>query len=143
MITVSLRRSGLDIRVLGGKVGKEMRAKLVQMLTDHAYELMSQKAPVRTGALRASITKTVSATKGSVEPTVPYAVYVSEGTRPHEIRPVNASCLAFNTLGGFVFTRLVRHPGTRPNPYIAEAFAIVEQEVEDVWNQIWSEEVGA
>lgn len=67
-----------------------------------------------------------------------YAAHVEFGTRPHEIRPRKARALRFpgsgvpTTLGGrvrtgaaralgngaFVFAKVVRHPGTKAQPYM-------------------------
>lgn len=47
----------------------------------------------------------------------PYAGFVLGGTRAHEIRPRNASVLAWDGPGGPVFARRVNHPGTRPNRF--------------------------
>jgi hypothetical protein len=78
---------------------------------------------------------------------IPYAVYVHEGTLPHDITPKNKKALAFMwTGGGFLDStvpsgkgavgrqvgkgknarvvntvlRKVHHPGTRANPYLAD-----------------------
>jgi hypothetical protein len=50
----------------------------------------------------------------------PYAFFLHEGTQPHEIRPRNATMLRFYSqkVGGFVFARVVQHPGTRPLRYL-------------------------
>jgi hypothetical protein len=53
----------------------------------------------------------------------PYARFVLEGTRPHTItarRP--GGMLRFEGRGGPVFRRSVRHPGTRPNPFVQRAY---------------------
>lgn len=48
-----------------------------------------------------------------------YAWYQSQGTHAHTIRPRNPrGYLAFRVAGKLVFTSSVRHPGTRPNPYL-------------------------
>ncbi|MFF4900423.1 hypothetical protein [Streptomyces sp. NPDC001068] len=46
---------------------------------------------------------------------------VLDGTRPHLIRPRRRNFLRFEVGGDVVFTKLVRHPGTRPNNFLAEA----------------------
>lgn len=46
-----------------------------------------------------------------------YARFVSEGTRPHVIRPRSARALRFTSGGRVVYARKVNHPGTQPNPW--------------------------
>ena len=70
---------------------------------------------------------------------VSYAVYVEKGTAPHEIRPVNASVLAFEVGGDMVFTRLVRHPGTRPNPFMQRAVEAAREKVDETFAELWLE----
>ncbi len=66
---------------------------------------------------------------------VGYAAYVELGTRPHIILPRRAKVLAWGgarTLGGRLrkgarathFARRVRHPGTRPRPFLRPGLAM-------------------
>jgi hypothetical protein len=56
------------------------------------------------------------------ESLVPYAKYVYLGTRPHDIVPRNKKALAwFGTSGSLNFAKLVKHPGTKANPYIRKS----------------------
>lgn len=51
-----------------------------------------------------------------------YAEWVESGTRPHEIRPRHRMALRWpSASGGFSFARRVRHPGTRPQPFMEPA----------------------
>lgn len=52
----------------------------------------------------------------------PYAYFVHEGTGAHEIRPRTKKALKFysGSAGGFVFAKVVHHPGTRANPYLTQ-----------------------
>jgi hypothetical protein len=52
----------------------------------------------------------------------PYALFVHDGTPPHEIRPRQVSALRFYSqrAGGFVFAKVVHHPGTRPNRFLTD-----------------------
>jgi len=77
------------------------------------------EAPKKTGDLARSITVTKHGDTYVVAPTVPYAVYVERGTRPHEIVARRARALHFVWRGAPVFFRRVMHPGTQPNPFIA------------------------
>ena len=77
--------------------------------------------------------------EASIQALAPNAVYVEKGTRPHEIRPVNASFLAFEVSGRMVFTPLVRHPGTKPNPFMQRAAEDARSKVGEVFAELWLE----
>jgi hypothetical protein len=77
---------------------------------------------VKTGALRQSITArhlgnftgqyvTIGADRS-------YALMHHEGTKPHIITPQNGKILHFRVGSRSVFTTMVRHPGTKPNPFL-------------------------
>lgn len=108
-------------------------------LTRFALEEMRRRAPERTGKLRGSIKRRLSLARleGEIAPTVPYAVYVEYGTRAHMIRPVRASALRFEVEGEVVFAKLVRHPGTKPQPFVRETAEEVERQVPSIWNKVW------
>lgn len=55
--------------------------------------------------------------------TVPYALMHHEGTPPHDITPKGNGFLIFHwpKAGGVVYLKRVRHPGTKPNRYLADA----------------------
>jgi HK97 gp10 family phage protein len=140
-IQVTLAKRGLDISVLPSLIGSKMRKELKKRLTDLAYDVMREKVPVRTGALKASIVKDLRDYQAFIGPTAPYAVYVEYGTRPHIIRPVNASVLAFRVSGRTVFTPIVRHPGTKPQPFMRETVQEVKRRIPELWQEIWEEEI--
>ena len=88
-------------------------------------------APKKTGKLRASIRMDRRDAQGrfsvggrariasyEVSANTPYAGYVHNGTRPHIIRVRNARVL---TDGVNFFGQVVRHPGTRPQPFLTQA----------------------
>ncbi|WP_349876203.1 hypothetical protein ABIH81_18860 [Micromonospora sp. HUAS YX12] len=82
--------------------------------------------PVDTGRLRSAHREEVGVRAGHVygfvENEVEYAAAVHDGTGVHLIRPRRAGgMLRFETGGQVVFTSLVRHPGTRPQPWLREA----------------------
>ena len=82
---------------------------------------LSQKsAPVNTGALRQSIQSRFEPLKGIVEAMAKYAIYVHEGTRPHDIFPKNKMALA-NVRKGQFFGKHVKHPGTKANPFMKKS----------------------
>lgn len=75
-----------------------------------------------------------------------YGLYVSSGTKPHDIFPKNKKALAWPAAGvpvratgkvrvgaarslgagAYVFAAHVHHPGTKPNPYVTVAIAAAE-----------------
>lgn len=74
-------------------------------------------SPVDTGRLRNSIR--VDARGNVLTITmVDYAFYVEFGTPPHIIKPKDKQSLKFKVGREEVFAKVVRHPGTRPNPFI-------------------------
>lgn len=56
----------------------------------------------------------------------PYAPYVTDGTRPHEISAVAARALHWTDGSGGHFAKVVQHPGTKPNPFAREAVRHME-----------------
>lgn len=109
-------------------LGAKAMAALEEGVTQAAEDLVGQQmaaAPVRTGTLRASIHIESIETSGlSVEATTStggeanaYAIFVHEGTGPHEITPKGAQALAWP--GGDHPVKVVHHPGTHPDKYMS------------------------
>jgi hypothetical protein len=79
---------------------------------------------VRTGALKRSIhMKHLGNVTGQyiwIGSKLPYAYAHHEGTRPHIIASKSGKELVFRGRGSkvLVHTPVVKHPGTRPNPYL-------------------------
>ena len=138
MITISLTASGIS--VLGVSI-PSLGADLVHAVTDQAYLAMRVRAPVKTGELRDSITKRSVGLHGEVTVGAPHGVFVALGTRPHLIMPVRARALRFEAGGRIVFTKLVHHPGTRPNPFVQRAADIVQGLIPDIFQDIWQQKV--
>lgn len=59
--------------------------------------------------------------RGVIRSTHPATIYVVSGTRPHIIRPVRAKALRFTVGGQVVYARIVHHPGTEANNFLATA----------------------
>jgi hypothetical protein len=110
-----------------GPVGKEMmkRARLTAAMS-------RAQAPMGTGPRAGRLKRSIRVYQHrryvmgqglKVGTSVPYAIYVHEGTRPHTIRPKNpGGALVFAPKGGtrVVITRKVNHPGSRPNRFLAD-----------------------
>ncbi len=137
-IEVQIIRSGLELEVVSQQFEPEIAQKLVDRLADLAWSNAFYEAPWRTGYLAQSIVKDVGIVEASIKPLASYAIFLEKGTVPHLIRPVNASVLAFEgSSGEMVFTRLVRHPGTQPNPFMQRAADATEGEVKNVFDELW------
>ncbi|MDE1673865.1 HK97 gp10 family phage protein [Nocardia gipuzkoensis] len=84
-----------------------------------------RRVNVRSGELRDSIGHNVTADSSQarlrVFATARHARWVHDGTRAHEIRPLNAKALRFEVGGRVVFARRVWHPGYAGNPFLRDA----------------------
>ena len=140
-IQVQVSQRGLDLSLFADKVEEKLLPGLVKAAVDYGYALMSARAPVKSGKLLGSIEKHVEGLEGSVGPTVPYAVYVEYGTAPHEIRPVFSKVLAFKVNEKMVFTPIVHHPGTKPNPFVSRTIEDVQKKIPELWDEIAEEEI--
>lgn len=82
-------------------------------------------APVDTGFLRGQHNMSVQTlrtrVKGTVVNRAKYAAAVHDGSGPHIIRARRKQALKFEIGGKVVLARSVRHPGTRPNPWLVNA----------------------
>jgi hypothetical protein len=97
--------------------------------------------PKRTGLTAASVTSDVwsepAGVLGVIGSAAPVALFIEEGTRPHEIRAINGKALAFpfGEGGPIVFAKAVHHPGTKPQKIFANTLdrheADVVREFED------------
>jgi hypothetical protein len=122
LFSVEVSTSGLEFDDVVQKLSGPLRQKLVEKLADIAWASAFWNAPRRTGYLASTIVNEVGDGEASVDALASYAVYVVRGTRPHVIRPVNASVLVFEASDGkMVFTHLVNHPGTKADPFMQDA----------------------
>lgn len=84
-----------------------------------------QLVGVETGALRQSITMeeldTLTTPAVSVGSKLPYALLHHDGTPPHVILPNSRRLLRFKVAGKIVYAERVQHPGTKANPFLAQA----------------------
>lgn len=106
-----------------------------------AYDMENnaiENVPVDTGKLRRSINVEVVPTSDGYRINfnvgTNYSAFVEYGTPPHDILPKNKKALRFEvgkkqrlgaklspSKGNFVITRRVKHPGTRPQPFMVPA----------------------
>jgi hypothetical protein len=142
MIEFRVSTGGLEFDAVVQKLSGSLKQKLIERLTDIAFASAFWGAPVKTGYLASTITKSVGQGEGLVAANAPYAAVVEYGTTPHEIRPVNGGVLAFEVAGKMIFTPLVHHPGTRANPFMKRALDETRSKVDFVFADLWLELVG-
>jgi len=99
----------------------EIEERLEKALPSIARRLWNELTivcPVDTSRLVNSI-KVKSTKEGLIIWMVDYGKHVEFGTPPHIIEPKDKQALRFKGgKGKFVFAKKVRHPGSRPNPFI-------------------------
>lgn len=118
---------------------QETKQLLIKLLAEIAYYEAFYTAPWKTGKLARSIVTEIKG-EAKLQALAPYAKFVVEGTRPHEIHPAGANVLVFKAKSGaLVFTRLVRHPGTKPNPFLQRAVDKAREQIDDVWAELFDD----
>jgi len=78
----------------------------------------------RTGHLQQSIRvdlSNVNEGKAEIVADARYAPFVEFGTRPHVIKPKMRRSLRWAIDTGYVFAKLVHHPGSKPYPFFRKA----------------------
>lgn len=89
-----------------------------------------KKPKLPPGQLRDSIVKRIVELPGGPSVIVgsdkPYAMYVHEGTQPHEILAKNSPFLVFYWRGAVQFRKMIPlHPGNKPNRFLTRALAVL------------------
>ena len=141
MIEVTVSTRGLDFEEAARTLDEETRQKLVERLAEVAYYEAFYTAPWKTGKLARSIIIDYDEKgEAKIQALAPYAKFVVEGTRPHKIHPVSANVLVFKAKSGdLVFTKLVRHPGTKPNPFLQRAVDKAREQIDDIWAELFED----
>lgn len=84
---------------------------------------------VKTGRLKASLhmehSRRGPGQQVKIGSPLNYALIHHEGARPHIIVPRRAETLRFSARGRIVYTRVVRHPGSRPNKYLTDNLYLI------------------
>lgn len=93
-------------------------------LTTKLFLLARKQVGKKTWALARSITwrvyRDARGVNGVVGSDNEIAYIHHKGTQPHIIRPRNKSTLRFSQNGKIVYSKLVHHPGTKPNHYLTD-----------------------
>jgi len=99
---------------------KEILEKALPDIARRFRNELVLKCPVDTGRLRASIKVKVEGNSLIIW-MVNYGKYIEFGSPPHVIKPKDKKALKFKSGNDVVFSKEVRHPGSRPNPFIRTA----------------------
>lgn len=118
------------IHELNAKLDRFKRASVLSEVTDTVrpslLAALRLASPKITGKLASSIRARRETSISGIDPhvnliatsDVPYARFVLEGTRAHDIYPNQAQALHWmNQMGDSVFSKVVHHPGTRANDF--------------------------
>ena len=106
----------------------ELLGKAIFDIARRLQNELKLKCPVDTGRLKSSI-KVKSYEKGLIIWMVEYGKFVEFGTPPHIINPNEKKALKFKMDGKNVIVKKVKHPGTRPNPFIRTAITTKLREI--------------
>ncbi len=123
---IVFRRGPLDnlLNSPRGEVGRYLFERGTRILV-----AAKSQVGVKTGRLKASINmrqyRSVGGQSLKIGSPLNYALIHHEGTRPHIITPDRAEFLRFSSRGRIVYTRIVRHPGTKPNKYLADNLYLI------------------
>jgi hypothetical protein len=136
---VVLRNIFVDRKETAAQVQPIIR-RVYHKLTRKTVENAKVRAPVHTGALKASIKEDAEhahgemSVLGGVSADRPYALYVHQGTKPHIIRARRVSALRFfwPRTERVEHFRYVHHPGTKPRPFLTEAARAAAAEDPDI-----------
>lgn len=96
----------------------------VELVAATARELAPKKTSELTESIQAlPVTGSFSAgtLEGEVAAGAAHALPQEEGARPHDIRPKFRRSLRFPVEGGYGFAKVVKHPGNKPQPFMAPA----------------------
>ena len=84
---------------------------------------------VKTGRLRNSIhmrqERSIGGQTMTIGSPLSYAYAHHEGTKPHIITPSSSEFLRFTSRSRIVYARSVRHPGTKPNKFLADNLYLI------------------
>jgi len=99
---------------------KELLELALPRIANRLRNELVLKCPVDTGILRNSI-KVKPSEEGLIIWMAEYGKWIEFGTPPHIISPKNKKALKFKVGGKEVIVKKVKHPGTRPNPFVRTA----------------------
>lgn len=120
MAGIRIDRAKLEhmLRGHGGLVDRNLRQRAARVVAQARADGPGSMGP---RVMDAVISERGNSLSAKIHSPHPATLYVVNGTRPHQIRPVRARALRFTTGGRIVFAKLVNHPGTKPDDFLNKA----------------------
>lgn len=115
----------------------------VKKATVFMWARVHEKTPVGHGYLKKSILYKVSNLEGVIRPTVKYAIFVHEGTRPHWV-PKSEWALPTGSLykwakkkglNPYLVARSIARKGTKKQPWMRKTFDTYESQVRKFFDE--------
>ena len=94
---------------------------------------VKKQTPVKTGGLKGSVRPTITHLRATIEPHKEYAIFVHEGTRPHDIHPVRKKALYWK--GALHPVMSVHHPGTKANRFMERGLDNSKSKIEKTFKE--------
>jgi len=101
------------------RIVHEELSRFVKTTVNIIRPMMRREVPFKSGKLSQNIQSKSNGLRGEIGPNLsatPYAIFVHEGTKPHEIRPTTKKALYWK--GALHPVKVVRHPGTKANKFV-------------------------
>ena len=121
--------------------GQRVQQRFLRLIGESAVILLKQVTPVDSGEL-ADSWRVLGQGKDYVEvgtSLIGLVEDLTQGTKPHLIRPVRGNVLRFEMGGQEIFATEVRHPGTRPNPFLDDVARSIHNAVIEILEQSLAE----
>lgn len=122
----------VEVRIDPGRIARTLRlrngvvARRLAERTERTAQIATREAPGRMGNFVSwKVTEGPRGLQGVIICDHPATLFVLDGTRPHIIRPRRKKgVLRFEVDGRVVYTKIVHHPGTRPNNFLGRALRL-------------------
>ena len=139
-MAISIKLNGLSDAVgTITKIPEALNREVILELSQITYDGIQEGAGRHrgeTGALFASVyNRSIGKNARQVghdEKRAPHAIFVTAGTRPHEIRPKDKKSLRWVVGNRFVFAKSVKHPGYRGDGYMLHALTIALRQLPEI-----------
>ena len=142
----SIQVTGLDQMKAAFKNSPQTTRNIMNPVIHTAINILGKYTvkgvvPWKTGRLTQSFIASYGDLMGMWRPTVNYALYVHEGTGPHDIVPIKAQALFWP--GAAHPVKRVHHPGTRPNPFMPRIIQNAQSDIDALLKKGLDQLVGA